>query len=141
MTTAVSARLSVALAVQAATDGPFPSLQTYPASFERLALPGGDFEPKVVAATGTIPAAAGETPGTVVVQLTGLARVRYVYLENLADPAVAGPANLTVSGPVPATVPRGQMLLASNDRVGWTAAAVTLGGTPGTAFKLIVVGD
>ena len=141
MTTAVSARLSLALTVQAATDGPFPSLQTYPASVERLALPGGDWEPKVVAATGTIPAASGQVPGTVVVQLTGLARARFVYVENLADPDGAGTANLTVAGPVAATVPRGQMALMTNDRVGWTASAVTLGGTAGTAFKLIVVGD
>ena len=139
--TTTSARLSVSLTVQATTDGPFPSLQTYPASFERLALPGGDWEPKAVAACGTIPPAEGEVPGTVTVQLTGLSRVRYVYAENLADPYGTGTANLTISAPVQATLPRGQILLVSHDRVGWTISAVTLGGTAGTAFKIIAVGN
>lgn len=139
----VSARLSLAITVQAMAGGEFPSLTTYPASFERLLL-AGESTPKVAAATGTIPAAVGSTPGTVAVSLpAGMTRARYVFVENLADPSGTGAANLTVTGPagLPAgTLGRGGVLFTAAGPEGW-AGGIVLGGTAGTAFKAIILGD
>lgn len=138
----ISARISLTLAVQATTGGTFPSLQTYPASFERLLLPNDAAPPKVFAAEGVIPAGTGLDPGSVTLPVAGsLASVRYWYVENMADPDVSGTANVVVAGgPVSGTVARGQILLATNDRSGWPAASVTLSGTAGTPYKVIAIG-
>ena len=64
------------------------------------------------------------------------------YVENLAAAAATSIADVTVAGaPVNGTVPRGQVVLATNDYVGWTAANVTITGTAGTAYKIIALGN
>lgn len=132
----VAARVSMILAVQEHTTGSFPALRTYPAAYERRVE--GEAV-KVFAASGTIPSgSAGVTlavPGT-------LAKVTHWMVENLASPDGEGTADVVVAGaPVNATVARGQVVFASNDVAGWTAAAVTLTGTAGTAYKVIALGE
>jgi|LakMenE18May11ns_1017448.scaffolds.fasta_scaffold9948970_3 hypothetical protein len=134
-----NARVSVALTAQVRDDGPFPSCQTYPASFERYLTNGttGQTVSKVYATTGTV----GSTPTTLPVAST-LSRVKLWYVENLAAAAATAAADVTVAGaPVNGTVARGQMVLATNDYTGWTAANVTITGTAGTAYKIIALGN
>lgn len=140
----VSARLSVTLAVQERTGGTFPALSTYPGSFERIVLPiAGAPAPKVFAASGAVPAASGQTPGAVVLNLGDkLQNIRHFYVENTSDPDDPGVANVTIAGgPVNATLSRGQILLVTNDRVGWPPASLTVTGTAGATFKLIALGE
>jgi hypothetical protein len=74
--------------------------------------------------------------------VAGLATVKFFYVENLGDVGVSGAADVTVSGgPVNGTVPRGQVLLGTNDAVGWTAGTVTITGTAGAAYKIIALGN
>lgn len=131
----VAARVSLILAVQEHVAGPFPAVRTFPASYERRVA--GE-SVKVFAATGTVPAGTGET---VAVQ-GALTTIHYWLVENLAPPEVAGTANVIVAGgPANGTVPRGQMLFATNETTGWAAAAVTVSGTAGTPYKIIAVGE
>lgn len=131
----VAARVSLILAVQEHVTGAFPAVRTYPAAYERRIDAVGT---KVFAATGEVAAGAGTVlavPGT-------LAKVYYWAVENLADPDQTGTANVIVAGgPVNGTVPRGQVVFATNETEGWTAAAVTITGTVGTAYKVIAVGE
>ena len=134
-----NARVSVALTAQVRDDGVFPSCQTYPASFERYLVNGttGQTITKAYATTGTV----GATPTTLAIAST-LVRVKLWYVENLAAAAATSIADVTVAGaPVNGTVPRGQVVLATNDYVGWTAANVTITGTAGTAYKIIALGN
>lgn len=134
-----NARISVALTTQLRDDGTFPSMQTYPASFERYLVNGtaGQQITKAYAATGTL----GGTSVTLPVAST-LAKVKLWYVENTSSAFGADASNLVVAGaPVNGTVPRGQMLLATNDVTGWTAATVTLSGTAGTTYKIIALGN
>lgn len=135
-----TARVSVAITGQVQTDGAFPSLATFPASFERYLTPGTDGLQitKVVGETGTV-----QSAGTTVdLAAKGLSRVKLWYVENLADVALSGTADVTVAGgPVNGTVSRGQILLGTNDVTGWTATAVTVTGTAGTPFKIIAMGN
>ena len=130
-----NARVSVALTAQVRDDGVFPSCQTYPASFERYLTAGAIT--KVYAVTGTV----GGTPTTLPVAST-LTRVKLWYVENLAAAAATALADVTVaSAPVNGTVPRGQMVMATNDYTGWVAANVTITGTSGTPYKIIALGN
>lgn len=134
-----NARISVALTAQLREDGTFPSMQTYPASFERYLTNGttGQTITKAYATTGTL----GGTSVTLTVAST-LSKIKLWYVENTSAAFGADALNLTVAGaPVNGTVPRGQMLLATNDVTGWTAASVTLSGTSGTAYKIIALGN
>jgi hypothetical protein len=133
-----NARISVAVTAQLRDDGTFPSMQTYPASFERYLVNGtaGQQITKAYATTGTL----GGTSVTLPVAST-LAKVKLWYVENTSAALVAEASNLVVAGaPVNGTVPRGQMLLATNDVTGWAAASVTLSGTAGTTYKIIALG-
>jgi len=133
-----NARVSVALTAQVRDEGVFPSCQTYPASFERYLTAGtsGQTIGVVYATTGTV----GSTPTTLAIAST-LTRIKLWYVENLAAVASAT-ADVTVAGaPVNGTVPRGQVLLATNDYVGWIAASVTISGTAGTPYKIIALGN
>lgn len=132
----VAARVSMILAVQEHTSGPFPAVRTYPAAFERRLQGAGV---KVYAASGTVESGSGGTtldvPGT-------LTKVHVWCIQNLADPDDTGAADVVVSGgPVNGTVPRGQMVFATHDVTGWTAASVTITGTAGTPFKVIALGE
>jgi hypothetical protein len=134
-----NARVSIALTAQLRDDGVFPSCQTYPASFERYLTSGtaGQTVSAVYAVTGTV----GATPTMLPVAST-LVRVKLWYVENLSAAAATSAADVTVAGaPVNGTVPRGQVLLATNDYVGWTAANVTISGTAGTPYKIIALGN
>lgn len=131
----VAARVSFILATQEHAEGPFPAVRTYPAAFERRVA--GETV-KVFAATGEVAPTGGTTlnvPGT-------LTTVHYWLVENLAEPDEAGTASVTVAGaPVNGTVPRGQIVFATNEVAGWPAAAVVVTGTPGTPFKVIALGE
>jgi hypothetical protein len=134
-----NARISVAVTAQLRDDGTFPSMQTYPASFERYLTNGttGQQITKAYATTGTL----GGTSVTLPVAST-LAKVKLWYVENTSPSAGNDASGLVVAGaPVNGTVPRGQMLLATNDVTGWTAANVTLSGTAGTTYKIIALGN
>lgn len=129
-----NARVSLAITAQVRDDGTFPSMATYPASFERYLTSGAIT--KVYAISGTV----GSTPTTLPVAST-LARVKLWYVENLASSAGTSASDVTVAGAaVNGTVPRGQIVVATNDYSGWTAANVTITGTAGTAFKIIALG-
>lgn len=131
-----SARISVAISGQVRDTGAFPSVTTYPASFERYLVNGtGPLQiAQAVGHSGTVPAA-------VDLAAAGLTSVRVFYVENLADPTAEGTADVTVAdAPVNGTVERGQMILATNDLTGWAAGTVTITGTAGTPFKLIAMG-
>jgi hypothetical protein len=131
----VAARVSMILAVQQHVDGAFPVMQTYPAAFERRVE--GEAV-KVFAATGTIPAGAG---GVTLNVPAALSTVTHWMVENLAAADGSGTANVVVAGaPVNGTVPRGQVVFATNEVAGWPAASVTLTGTAGTAYKVIALG-
>jgi len=128
-----NARVSVALTAQVRDDGVFPSCQTYPASFERYLTSGA--VSVVYAVTGTVGATATTLPVA-----SSLSRVKLWYVENLSTSGST--ADVTVAGaPVVGTVPRGQIVLATNDATGWTAAAVTITGTAGTPYKIIALGN
>jgi hypothetical protein len=134
-----NARVSVALTAQVRDDGVFPSCQTYPASFERYLINGttGQTITKAYATTGTL----GGGNVTLPIAST-LTKIKLWYVENTSPALLVDAANLTVaSGPVNGTVPRGQMLLATNDVTGWTASNVTLSGTSGTTYKIIALGN
>jgi hypothetical protein len=134
-----NARVSVALTAQLRDDGTFPSMQTYPASFERYLTTGttGQTITKAYATTGTL----GSSNVTLPVAST-LTKIKLWYVENTSPALLVDAANLTVAGaPVTGTVPRGQMLMATNDVTGWTAGNVTLSGTSGTTYKIIALGN
>jgi hypothetical protein len=134
-----NARVSVALTAQVRDDGVFPSCQTYPASFERYLVNGstGQTITKAYATNGTL------SGGNVTLPIAStLTKIKLWYVENTSPALLVDAANLTVaSGPVNGTVPRGQMLLATNDVTGWTATNVTLSGTSGTTYKIIALGN
>jgi hypothetical protein len=134
-----NARVSVALTAQVRDDGVFPSMQTFPASFERYLTNGttGQTISKAYATTGTL----GGTSVTLPVAST-LTKIKLWYVENTASAFYVDASNLVVTGaPVNGTVPRGQILLATNDVAGWTATNVTLSGTSGTTYKIIALGN
>lgn len=129
----VSARLSLIVAVQEHVDGPFPAVHTYPASYERRV---GGAGVKVFAASGTV----GASPSVHDVSET-LQTVHYWAVENLSPPDTAGTGNVVVAGgPVNGTLPRGQVIFATNEVVGWAAGEVTVSGTAGTPYKIIAIG-
>lgn len=132
----IAARVSLVFAVHEHVDGPFPALRTYPSAYERRVAGG---EAKVFAQSGVVPAgqtgATANVPGTLTV-------VHYWLVENLAPADVSGAAEVSISGaPINGTVPRGQVVLATNDAAGWPATTVTVTGTPGTPYKIIAVGE
>lgn len=131
----VAARLSLIVAVHEHVAGSFPYVRTYPAGLERR-MEGEAV--KVFAASGEV--AAG---GTVLDVADTLTKVRCWVVENVEPAELSGVADVTVTGgPVNGTVPRGQVLFATNDTGdGWPAASVTVTGTPGTAYKVIAVGE
>ena len=95
--------------------------RSYPASVERY-LTGG----KVFAATGT-----ATSQGVTLAVSPTLATVKVWYVE-------ASGGSVTVAGaPVNATIPAGEMLLATN-AAGWAAGSVTLTGTG--SYKVIAAG-
>lgn len=133
-----NARVSVAITAQVQADGVFPSFTTYPASFERYLTNGtvGQTISKVYATTGVVGSGALTLPvaGT-------LSTVKLWYVENTGD-ATGSTSNVTIAnGPVNATIPRGQCILATNDVAGWPAANVTVTGTSGASFKIIALGN
>lgn len=131
----VAARLSLIAAVHEHVDGAFPYVRTYPAGLERR-VEGANV--KVFAATGEVTA-----EGTVLEVGNTLTTVRYWLVENVEPSEFPEAADVVVSGgPVDAAVARGQLLFATNDAgAGWPAADVTVTGTPGTAFKVIAIGE
>ena len=134
-----NARVSVALTAQVRDDGVFPSCQTYPASFERYLVNGttGQTVSKAYATAGTLSGSNVTLPIA-----STLTKIKLWYVENTSPALLVDAANLTVAGaPVNGTVPRGQMLLATNDVTGWTASNVTLSGTSGTTYKIIALGN
>jgi hypothetical protein len=134
-----NARVSVALTAQVRDDGVFPSCQTYPASFERYLVNGttGQTVSKAYATAGTLSGSNVTLPIA-----STLTKIKLWYVENTSPALLVDAANLTVAGaPVIGTVPRGQMLLATNDVTGWTASNVTLSGTSGTTYKIIALGN
>lgn len=134
-----SARISVALTAQVRDDGAFPSITTYPASFERYLVNGtnGQTVSKVYAAAGTV----GDSPVTLPVSAT-LTTVKVWYVENLAPATGTAGGSITVANaPVSSVVPRGQIVLATNDATGWPATSVTLTAAAGTPYKVIALGN
>lgn len=131
----VAARLSLIAVVHEHVGGSFPYVRTYPAGLERR-VEGPNC--KVFAASGDVAA-----DGTVLDLPETLTVVRYWIVENVEPAEFPEAADVVVAGgPVNGTVARGQVLFASNDTgAGWPAASVTVTGTPGTAFKVIAIGE
>jgi hypothetical protein len=135
-----SARVSIAVTAQVRSSGVFSSTATYPASFERYLTDGSAaFQiTKAAGDAGTV----SSTAKTVDLAASGMTKLKFFYVENTSDPSVAGTANVVVAGgPVSGTVPRGQVMLATNDVVGWAPGVITLTGTAGTTYKLIALGS
>jgi hypothetical protein len=129
----VEARISLASVVHQASGGVFPAMQTYPARYEDL-VTGEDV--KLLPAVGVV----GEEPITLAVP-DAMSKVTYLIVENLAALDEEGEADVAVTGgPLPATIPRGQVILATNAIVGWDAEPIVISGTVGTPFKVIVLG-
>lgn len=135
----VSARISVALVAQEQEAGPFPSLRTYPLSFERYLVPGeGPFQVRHVVGD------AGPVGNGVTIDLPalGFTSVKCFALESL-DPAGPGCPELTVTltdAPVVGSIGSGQIIMATNDRTGWPAGVWKITGDAAANFRLIVVG-
>ena len=134
----IAAKVSLSLVVQKSGDGPFPSMTTYPADFERLLR---DDAVKVFAAAGAIPPpptpGTGSPPAFAVLAVSGtLARITHWFVENTSETG-----SITLSGgPFPGTLAPGQVLLATNENEGWPSASVMVGGPVGSTYKIIALG-
>jgi hypothetical protein len=129
----VAARISLASVVQESTSGSFPSLTTYPANYEEIVA--GEHV-LVFAASGIL----GEN--AVTLNVPGMmAKVTHIVIENEATRDADGDADVAVAGgPLPVTVPRGQVAFATNAVAGWNAEQLVVTGTPGTPYKVICLG-
>ena len=129
----VVARISLASVVQESSGDVFPSLRTIPCSYEEI-VSGEDV--KVLPASGVV----GDEPITIAVTDT-MGTVTHILVENLASIDEAGEADVALSGgPLPVTVPRGQVAVATNAIAGWVAEPIMVTGTAGTPYKVIVLG-
>ena len=140
--TEVSARVSLAIAVHERTIGLFPAMQVYPVSFERYLTPGrGPFQTtKVHGQTGVLPADGSAVEVNLLA--LGFARVKLVCLENLTPYDECDEASVTIEdAPLVGTAGQQQVLMATNDARGWDPDVYLLTGTPGAAFRLLVLGD
>lgn len=145
-----SARISLAITGHVRTDGDFDALLVYPASFERLLTDGTAAYQctKVVADAGAV-VAGGKA---IDLLAAGMTSVKAFLLQNLTDAAGTSGGIVTVAGGTTlpwtgraASVARGQVDFGSNDYAGWavsgTAKNIVIGGTAGTAYKLILFGN
>lgn len=145
-----SARVSLAVTGHLRTDSDFDSLLVYPASFERLLTDGvaGYQCQKAYADAGTV-VAGGKA---VDLSAAGFSSVKVFLVQNLTDPASGTGGLVTVAGGASApwtgrtaTVARGQVDFGTNDFDGWavsaTAKNIVVGGTAGTAYKIILFGN
>lgn len=129
----VAARISLASVIQESSSGAFPSLTTYPANYEEIVAGENVL---VFAASGVV----GEDPITLDVP-SKMAAVTHVVIQNEATVDEEGTAEVAVAGgPLPVTVPRGQVAFATNSVSGWDAEALVVTGTAGTPFKVICLG-
>jgi hypothetical protein len=108
-------------------------MTTYPANYEEIVAGENVL---VFAASGVV----GEDPITLDVP-SKMTTVTHVIIQNEATVDEEGTADVAVSGgPLPVTVPRGQVAFATNSVSGWDAEALVVTGTAGTPFKVICLG-
>jgi hypothetical protein len=140
--TEVSARVSLAIAVHERTLGLFPAMQVYPVSLERYLTPGrGPLQvTKVHGQADTLPA--DGSPVEVNLLALGFGRVKLICLENLSPYDECAEQIVTLEdAPIGGSVGQQQVLMASDDLRGWAPDVYRLTGTPGTGFRLLVLGD
>jgi hypothetical protein len=145
-----TARVSLAVTGHLRTDSDFDSLLVYPASFERLLTDGvSAYQCQKVYADAGVVVAGGKA---VDLSSAGFVSVKLFLLQNLTDPTSGTGGTVSVAGGVSnpwtgrtASVARGQVDFATNDVDGWavsgTAKNFVIGGTAGTAYKIILFGN
>jgi hypothetical protein len=70
-----------------------------------------------------------------------MATMTHIVIENESPIDEEGDADVAIAGgPLPVTVPRGQIAFATNSIAGWGAAPLVVTGTHGTPYKVICLG-